>query len=196
MTDVDQIEELCLAIVSTSRAGNELFDECLTEIDWRESELRLNRPMDHLPLPFPGPTFRLPESHAGIRAGQPRDSRRRQQPRAGLWRSRRRASVHRPCRGRLSSRHRRPLLYRLRRILGTDDPGPRAPLGKRGCREPHSTSARASGPRQSGKSRSPRPSPAQSRRSRKCGSSLRAPRRRCRRCGSRAESPAGRRSSR
>ena len=93
-------------------------------------------------------------------------------------------------------RHRRPHVHRLHRLVGPDDPGPRASRGAIGGGSTRSISARASARRRSARSRSPRWSPRRFRRSRRCGSFRRGPRRRCRRCGWRAASPAGRRSSR
>ena len=92
----------------------------------------------------------------GVRPRLPGDPRRGEQPGAGVRRRRRRAAVHGPGRGAVPLRYRRQHVYRLHRLVGPDDPGPR-PMPRSARRSPRrSSTARASARRPCARSRSPR----------------------------------------
>ncbi len=84
------------------------------------------------------PDFRPVRQPRSFRTGQSCDSGRRQQSRPRIRRGRRRAPVHGPGFWGLPVRHRRPLIHRLYRLVGPDDPGPCASAssigGGRGAR--------------------------------------------------------------
>ena len=84
------------------------------------------RPMTPTTPATSRPRVPPPREPRGVRPGLPGDPRRGEQPGAGLRRGRRRAAVHGPGRGAVPLRHRRPPIHRLHRLVGADDPRPRA----------------------------------------------------------------------
>ena len=105
-------------------------------------------------------------------------SRRRQLAGARLPRRRRRADLLQQAAGRPRRRRRRPAVHRLRRLLGPDDPRPRAPARDRGGaprRRRRPELRRADRARDGARPQGHRSS---CRRSRWCASSAPAPRRR------------------